>query len=157
MLVIAGQCKTNYTACCSLNLPSLKRSLGFGQCFPGFPYPCSCTWHPQHGLFFALWEGSEQPLIPVPCAAVWPSGQSQTPGWSVAWLPYNLSSDLKNWFWNAPATCSAREQRGDCGWTWLVSYSAEEAECCSSLCAEPPNQPFPCPLGTWRTVMFKEL
>lgn len=30
------------------------------------------------------------------------AGQSQTLGWSVAWLPYSLSSDLKNWFLYAP-------------------------------------------------------
>ena len=50
MLEITDRWEINYIACCSLNLPSLECSLGFGQCSPVFPCPHSCTWCPQYGL-----------------------------------------------------------------------------------------------------------
>lgn len=71
MMKVAAQCKTNYTVCCSLNLLSSECSLGSGWCSPGFPCPCSCTWHPQLSLLFAPWEGSKQASILLPFLCCW--------------------------------------------------------------------------------------
>lgn len=78
---------------------------GSGRCSVGLlclygSTPLSAGPSVEAFLCSALWEGSQQALILLPCPQllVCASGQAQTLGWAVAWLPRGLSLDLKNWF-----------------------------------------------------------